>query len=266
MSRRPYPPSARQKTISMSNEQRRFDIVISDLDGCLSPEDPKAFNPAGLMHVADYNRAAVEKGDRPILTVCTGRPQPFVEAMCRLVQNMTIPAIAENGVWLFDAGRNEYVMDTSISDTDLEAVHDAEMWIRHAYNSAGFTIQPGKTASVSLYHPSRERMLALVPELKQAVDERGWPLRISTTWFYINCDLEHINKGTGIARLLERVGAPKERLAGIGDTHGDRFIADAVSYFACPGNADEEIRKRANYVSSLPEVDGVVDILGRLVG
>jgi len=245
---------------------RRYDIVISDVDGCLSPEDPKNFNPEGLLKVAEHNRLAIDQGDRPIVTLCTGRPQPFVEAMCRLLQNMTVPAIAENGVWLFDAGRNEYVMDPSISDVDLEAVHEAEMWIRHEYALAGFTIQPGKTASVSLYHPSRERMLAVVPELRAAVDERGWPLRISTTWFYINCDLKHINKGTGIARLLERTETPKDRLAGIGDTNGDSFIADAVDYFACPANADDEIRKRAHYISPLAEVDGVVDILTRLGG
>jgi hypothetical protein len=250
----------------MSGTSRKYDIVISDVDGCLSPEDPKAFDPERLVMVAEHNRLALEREDRPILTLCTGRPQPFVEAMCRLLQNMTVPAIAENGVWLFDAGRNEYVMDPSISDTDLEAVHEAEMWIRHEYALAGFTIQPGKSASVSLYHPSRDRMLALVPELKQAVEQRGWPLRISTTWFYINCDLQHVNKGTGIARLLERVSVPKERLAGIGDTHGDRFIADEVAYFACPGNADDEIRKRAHYISPHPEVEGVVDILGRLAG
>lgn len=250
----------------MSQPNRRYDIVISDVDGCLSPEDPKKFNAEGLLKVAEHNRLALEREDRPILTLCTGRPQPFVEAICRLLQNMTVPAIAENGVWLFDAGRNEYAMDPAISDTDLEAVHEAEMWIRHEYRPEGFTIQPGKTASVSLYHPSRDRMLALVPKLRAAVDERGWPLRISTTWFYINCDLNHVSKATGIARLLERVHVPKARLAGIGDTIGDRFIAGEVDFFACPANADEEIRARAHYVSTLPEIGGVIDILGRLVG
>lgn len=248
----------------MPEHKRSYDIVISDVDGCLSPEDPKPFDPSGLLEVAEYNRAANRDEDRPILTLCTGRPQPFVEAMCRLLQNMSVPAIAENGVWLFDAGRNEYVMDPAISDSDLEAVHEAEMWIRHEYATAGFTIQPGKTASVSLYHPSRERMLALVPELTEAVRQRGWPLRISTTWFYINCDLAHIDKGAGIARLLERVNVPKARLAGIGDTHGDRFIADAVDYFACPSNCDDEIRKRARYVSPHSETRGVIDILEKL--
>src|SRR3569833_2713541 len=184
---------------------RKYDIVISDVDGCLSPEDPKKFNPEGLIKVANHNRLALEQGDRPILPLCTGRPQPFVEAMCRLLQNMTIPAIAENGVWLFDAGRNEYVMDPSISDADLEVVHEAEMWIRHEYALAGFTIQPGKAASVSLYHSSRERMLALEPELREVFEQRGWPLRESTTWFYFFCVLLLVFFGLGFVRLLVRV-------------------------------------------------------------
>jgi 3-deoxy-D-manno-octulosonate 8-phosphate phosphatase KdsC-like HAD superfamily phosphatase len=35
------------------------------------------------------------------------------------------------------------------------------------------------------------------------------------------------------------------RTAEIGDTMGDRFIADRVSWFGCPANAEAEIKKSA---------------------
>ena len=56
-----------------------------------------------------------------------------------------------------------------------------------------------------------------------------------------------------------------ERTAGIGDTMGDRFIAERVSWFGCPANAEAEITKAAAYVSPHKEVEGVLDILGQLV-
>ncbi len=84
------------------------------------------------------------------------------------------------------------------------------------------------------------------------------------TWLYINCDLQHVNKGTAIDRLLAETGIDPKRTAGIGDTMGDRFIAERVSWFGCPGNAEPEIRKLATYVSPKHEVEGVLDILQQL--
>ncbi len=77
-------------------------------------------------------------------------------------------------------------------------------------------------------------------------------------------DLRHVNKGTAIDRLLAETGIDPVRIAGIGDTMGDRFIAERVAWFGCPANAEAEIKKSASYVSPHPEVEGVLDILKRL--
>ncbi len=104
----------------------------------------------------------------------------------------------------------------------------------------------------------------MVPRIANEFQERNWPIRVSMTWLYINCDLQHVNKGTAIDRLLAETGIAPERTAGIGDTMGDRFIAERVSWFGCPANAETEIRKLAAYVSPHQEVKGVLDILERL--
>ena len=84
------------------------------------------------------------------------------------------------------------------------------------------------------------------------------------TWLYINCDLQHVNKGTAIERLLAETGINPKGTAGIGDTMGDRFIADRVSWFGCPANAEVEIKKSAAYVLPHQEAEGVLDILEQL--
>ncbi len=84
------------------------------------------------------------------------------------------------------------------------------------------------------------------------------------TWLYINCDLQHVNKGTAIKRLLTETGIDPERTAGIGDTMGDRFIGEHVSWFGCPANAEKEIKNAATYVSTQQEIEGVLAILQRL--
>ena len=59
-------------------------------------------------------------------------------------------------------------------------------------------------------------------------------------------------------------GIDPERTAGIGDMMGDHFIAERVSWFGCPENAEVGIKKSATYVSPHQEVEGVLDILRRL--
>lgn len=245
---------------------RRFDLVICDIDGCLAPESSTLFDLPALAAVRDYARAARERGDRPALTLCSGRPQPFAEAICRLIDAMDVPSVCENGAWLYHPATNRYELDPAITDAHLAAVADASAWSRQTWGPRGVTLQPGKAASVTLYHPDAGFLRDTVfPAVRDEFDRRAWPFRVTMTWFYINCDLTHVSKGSGIDRLLRAHPVPRARLAGIGDTPGDRCIADRVGFFACPANAQAAIKEHAHYIAPRPEAHGVLDILDRLV-
>lgn len=244
----------------------RFDAVICDVDGCLAPESHAPMSAAGLARIAEHNRRAIELRDRPVLTLCTGRPIPFVEGLCRLLHNTVLPCVAENGVWVYDPSRHQHEMDPAISPAHREAIARATAWVEADLGPRGVVIQPGKSASISLYHPDTARLRGMEPEIRERYAREGWPMRVSMTWLYINCDLAHINKGTGLDRVIARAGLDRSRLAGIGDTAGDAFIADRVAVFACPSNADPAITRRAGYVSPRAEIEGVLDILEHLVG
>lgn len=240
---------------------RRFDAVISDNDGCLVAETSAPMDAARLAQIAEHNRLAQERGDRPVLTVCSGRPQPFAEAMCRLLGNTTLPVIAENGVWLYHPADNRYERDPRITAEHLAAVHEARVWVERELGPRGVVMQPGKEASISLYHPDTHFLRSLEAPVRDAFAREGWPLRVSMTWFYINCDLAHVSKGTGLERFAAATGLRRERLAGIGDTMGDLPIRERVAWFACPANADERLKAVADYTSPYEEVEGVLDIL-----
>ncbi|MGD9690993.1 MAG: HAD family hydrolase [Phycisphaerales bacterium] len=245
---------------------RQFDLVICDIDGCLVSEHQKPFDIASLAKIADYNRLAQERGDRPQVTVCSGRPQPFAEAICRHIGNLHVPCVCEMGVWVYHPGTNVYEMDPAIKPEHLEAVAALSGWSRSHYGPRGVTQQPGKAASVTLYHPdTRFLREEVAPAVEAAVRERGWPFRVSMTWLYINCDLAHVSKGSGLDRMLGSLGVKRERVAGIGDTTSDLCIAQRVKWFACPGNAHASIKEHAHYVARRPEAEGVVEILDRLV-
>lgn len=242
----------------------KFDLVICDIDGCLSPESHAPINGPALSVIAEHNRQAIEHRDRPVVTLCSGRPIGFVECLCRLIHNTVIPSIGENGVWIWRPADNSFECDPAITDEHFDVVHEARKLLRSLYESHGVIQQPGKSASVALYHPDTDYLRSTVSRITEEFQKRDWPIHVSMTWLYINCDLQHVNKGTAIDRLLAETGIDPERTAGIGDTMGDRFIADRVSWFGCPANAEEEIRKSATYVSPHQEVEGVLDILKQL--
>lgn len=243
----------------------RFAAVICDIDGCLCPETSEPMDAAALARVAALN-ARADEGFGPRITLCSGRPQPFVEAMCRLIGNRTLPCVAENGVWLYHPETNRYDMDPGITADDLRMIDEARAWVREELGPLGVVMQPGKAASLSLYHADTALLHGLESRVRETVQARGWPLRITPTWYYINCDLAHVSKSTALKRMLAAAGLAGQRLLGIGDTPADLQIAEHVSVFACPANAHEAIRERADYVSPHAEIAGVLDILQRVAG
>lgn len=247
----------------MAQRPGELDAVICDIDGCLCSETTAGFDLEALGRVAAWNQLARQQLDRPPVTLCTGRPQPFAESMARLI-GCHLPCVCENGVWLYDPVANVYELDEAIRIEHRDTIREATAWVERELGPRGVTIQPGKSASISLYHADLHMLTSLVPMLERAFAACGWPLRVSMTWYYINCDLAHISKGTGLDRLIAQQGWKRSRLAGIGDTTSDAAIADRVGWFACPANAHEAITPRAAYVSPHDEARGVVDILAQL--
>lgn len=238
-----------------------LDLVICDVDGCLTPETSAPFDLERLSEVAEFNRRAFSTGDSPPVTVCTGRPEPFAEAMCRLLGNTQIPCIAENGAWLYFPATNEYSRDPAIEPEHLEAVHEARLQLERQLASRGVSQQPGKTASVTLYHRDSDFLRSLLPEVREISEDHRWPFRVTMTWLYINCDLEFVSKATGIRRLFEATGFHPERSLGIGDTVSDLPMREILGAVASPANASDDMKSIADYVSPYEEVEGVLDIL-----
>lgn len=243
---------------------RRFDAVISDIDGCLGPESHAPVDAIALAKVAEFNRRAAERGDVPAVTLCSGRPQPYAEAICRVIANTTLPCVCEMGVWLYDPRDNRFLRDPAILPAHLDAVRACTAWVERDLGPRGVVIQPGKTASISLWHSDTGFLKSLMPTLRDRIAEHGWGLRVSDTVAWINLDLAHVSKATGIRRMVDMTGIARERTAGIGDTLGDLAIREHAAWFGCPANAVPALKAAADYVSPYHEIDGVLDILHQL--
>lgn len=219
-----------------------------------------------LARIADYNRLAAHLHDRPRITLCSGRPVTAVEMMTRVIGNESLPCIAEMGVWIFDPASGEFEMDPAITQEHRQVVRDAQRWAELELVPDGTIIQPGKHASISLHHPDNKKLHAEINDaIVSRTEAESWPLRVSATWNWINWDLQHISKSTGIDRFLARTGLAKPQLAGIGDTMSDLAIQEHVEFFAVPNNAKPDLKPHAQFVASRSEAVGVLEILDTLV-
>jgi hydroxymethylpyrimidine pyrophosphatase-like HAD family hydrolase len=247
-------------------------LILCDIDGCLGSEDTAPLDLQSLAMIAAWNRTAQHElasspqSARPILTLCSGRPQPYAEAICRMLANTRVPIVCEMGVWLYDPRDNSYTIDPSITASHLSAIHECQSWIRKDLAPQGIVMQPGKVASISLWHKHTPTLLSFFDMLALRVEQEAWGLRVSRTVSWINLDLAHVSKGTGIDRLLATLaseGTPvsKANLFGIGDTMTDIAIRDRVHWFAAPSNADPLLKARSDFVSQHEHAQGVVEAL-----
>lgn len=83
-----------------------FKWIITDIDGCLSPEESEPWDLDLFWELARLCRAAADgKGPIPPMTLCTGRPQPYVEVLAKIL-DVRLPIIAENGAVLYSLHDN----------------------------------------------------------------------------------------------------------------------------------------------------------------
>lgn len=229
------------------------------------PEQQRPADVAALTEIAAWNRAAHEHGDRPPIIPCTGRPQAYCEAVCRLIGASAYPAVCENGVWLYDFAAHRWTISPDVSPSDLEAIAELSRWIERDLGPRGCFLQLGKSAAVTVFHDDvawLERVV--VPLLQTLIEEHRWPMRVSMTWTCINVDLRHVSKGHAIDRVTADHALAKDDLAGIGDTLGDLAIRERVSWFGCPSNAHDDLKPHADLIAGAPEARGVLELLDAL--
>lgn len=240
--------------------------IISDIDGCLSPEESVAWDLEGFAALARKIRDSSQgAGTLAPMTLCTGRPQPYVEVMMKLFDTRA-PAICENGAVLYSLHDNYARYAPGVTEEKLLGLRRLRAFIETELlpGHPEIVLQFGKEAQISVFCTQPEALAPLHRRIEEFVAGQGGPaLDISMSHYYLNISLAGVNKGRAIHWLLDELKIGREQAAGIGDTVGDLALRDAVGFFACPANAQPEIMEVADYISPYPLMQGVLDILER---
>ena len=241
-------------------------IILSDIDGCISPEESVAWDLQGFAEFARLSRdASAGITHLPPLTLCTGRPQPYVEALMKIL-DIRLPVICENGAVIYDLPENRAQYAPNVTPAKITGLRHLRQFIEEAILPAfpGSVLQFGKEAQLSVFSKDP----SIFPAMRRPVDDfifahSDVQVVISASHFYLNISLAGVDKGSAIRKVLGDLKIGHDEAAGIGDTEGDLPLRDNVAFFACPANATADVKKVADYVSPYPSLRGILDILAR---
>lgn len=241
-----------------------FKWIIADVDGCISPEESVPWDLDGFMEFARICRDAAEgNGKSPRITLCTGRPQPYVEALAKML-DIRAPMICESGAVIYSLHNNYSCYGPGVTAPGIEGLRAVRGFIETEILSRypDVLMQFGKEAQISVFSERPHLFEDIAPLIEAFVRSRGGPdLIISPSHLYLNISLKGVDKGASLDLLMSELGVGRKETAGIGDTVGDLPMRDRVAFFACPSNATPEVKAAADYVSPYANLQGMLDIM-----
>ena len=216
---------------------------------------------ATLARLAELNRASRHDDDVPALTLLTGRPHGYVDALSQAL-SITLPMSFENGVGLATRDPYRFWLDPRAA----EGRGALRLFAEAVEVSDHLTLQPGKVASLSVFPKQSDRdLIDLTTELQGVLERLALDLELDPSTDCVNVLVPGVTKQTGFAWLCNEMRVPPGQVAGIGDSVGDvAWLADCGVSFA-PANAVDAVKTAATHVSERQDVGAVVEAYERLI-
>lgn len=216
-------------------------LFVTDLDGCIAyPFKTPKWDI--LTKIRDLNLESRNDPTVPPLSICTGRPYPYAEAIAQLL-DVRIPFVFESaGLYIWDGNR----IKTALNN-DMEALEPIRMmrnWIIKEilpdYPSAA--IEFTKKMDAGVVSMEKEFIDQIYPRIAEKVEKEFQELEIHITDVSVNVLLKGNNKLQGMKLLAEHLMIGLDEIAYIGDTGGDIPALEGVGMPFCPSNATRGVK------------------------
>ncbi len=236
-------------------------LIVLDCDGVLSAGEAQPFDPALLARLAQLNRRARRGEPVPAVTLNTGRPSPYVEAVMQAIDGWQ-PALFESGAGLYFPQDYRFETTPLFTFSHAAALMTIIDRIDETLVASGRAYwQPGKTVCHSLFARQPHTVADFFADVQQIVQSVSSEITVKQAKLALNIHPVDVHKGTGLRRLAEVTGISPAEMGGIGDTAGDIDFLRMVGFSGAPANAAPEVRQVAGYVSPFADAAGTADIL-----
>lgn len=260
-----------------------IEYFVSDVDGCLATPfqepDWEALNQLRAYHQrARLERLTHGESPYPLLSICTGRPLAYTEALTQwlgirtsfvfesallfdLESYQVTGAATHRGAWIqTDISSvhsidptDDYELDnfSSLSQhPGVRDIHQVKEWFLQDVvpRYPEMSIEFAKILDAGLVCHNPELVDIVEKETEQYLKQQNLNhLEVHTTDVSINVLLGGNNKGLGLRLLANAFQTPLSQIAYIGDSSGDIPALDLVGRPFTPANARTIVRQQEGY-------------------
>jgi hypothetical protein len=237
-----------------------IDLFVSDIDGCLA-EPYAAYDLDGFQALAE--RAARDDAAGPALSLCSGRPYSYVEAVTQAL-GLTTPVLFESGGGCFDPVAAETRWHPRFTDALDEQMQAVRRWMtQDLVPGTRGSVDHGKRTQAGVVTPDSGEVPALRRRVEAFVASEGLEVRVFQTDNSVDVVAPGITKREGLAWLGDRLDVSLEAMAYIGDTEGDLDALEAAGYAFAPRNAAAAVREAVSHVTDGAVIDGTLEAYDR---
>jgi len=239
-------------------------LIVLDIDGVLTDGETKALDLGFLGKLAALNQLARNDQRRlqrpyPQITLCTGRPAPYAEALLQAIDGR-LPAVFENGAGLYVPNGYRFLSHPELGNGKQMRAVRSRLEETLVQGQIAF-LQPGKEYSLSIFAHNPEKTDELLKQTVSALGSLTEAVDLVYSASCLNVLPRDIHKGKGLDFLAEQIGINQEEMLGIGDSDIDLPFLARVGISAAPANANAAVKRLVDYVSPSPTSEGVNDIL-----
>jgi hydroxymethylpyrimidine pyrophosphatase-like HAD family hydrolase len=234
-------------------------LLVFDIDGVITDGEARPLDLKLMAQLAKMNQIARQDPAHPAVTLCTGRPSPYLEIMLQAIDGH-LPGVFENGAGLYIPDNYRFIPHPAVgSGVDFKA---AERRLEAALVKTDRAFfQPGKEYSHSIYAYNPADTPALMDWAVQALGPLQENVELAYAASCLNVLPRGVDKGQGLEFLASQTGYALEEMLGVGDSDVDLPFLALTGYSAAPANANQVVKQTVQYVSPYRTVDGVRDIL-----
>ncbi|WP_262360921.1 Cof-type HAD-IIB family hydrolase [Gorillibacterium timonense] len=245
------------------NSIKRYKLIALDMDGTVLNEESQ---------ISPENRKWMERAIEHGVPVmfATGRGlqsvQPYVQEL-----GLASPMVAANGSEVWEApGRlkTRHLMEVEwIHEmVELAKKHDSWFWgyaVEGLFNKERWLDDPGSVEwlKFGFYLEDAEVLAKIYAELEQT----GRYELTNSHPFNIEVNPHGVSKESGMREVCDMLGITMDEVIAMGDSLNDLKMIRAAGLGIAMGNAQEEVKAAADYITALNTEDGVARAIEKFV-
>ncbi|MFY0683193.1 MAG: HAD family phosphatase [Balneola sp.] len=239
-------------------------LFITDLDGCISmPFIPPKWEV--ISEIKALNELSKTDSSIPPLTICTGRPMPYAEAVYQWL-GMYKPFLFESGGGIYDMSKNELYWHPTFDTNREQELNELKLHLRENFIDKYPKTIPefAKFTDSGIINQEPKVIFEMYPLIKEYVGSNYPNFEVHYTNVSINVISKSTNKGAGIKYLCELLKLDLSEVAFIGDTGGDRPGLEIVGKPFAPKNALESAKKVSEVMEG-EDADAVLEAYKKVI-